>query len=94
MAVESMRDFLAQDHAALLRAIPDIPLRLMNAVHSDEQSADFDRFHPDCAVTPFEGAGHFVMLERPEVFNTALRTMLSDVHAHSLSQSTTQGALT
>ncbi|GFE67069.1 alpha/beta fold hydrolase [Litoreibacter roseus] len=86
-AVEGLRDFLAQDHAKLLDAIRDIPVLLMNGAPPAPSADFFDAFHPDCKLVEFEGAGHFVMLERVEDFNRCLREELPKMFSAHLNES-------
>lgn len=87
-AVESLRDFLAQDHAKLLDAIRDIPVLLMNGAPPAPSPDFFDAFHPDCQLVEFKGAGHFVLLERVDDFNRCLSAELPKMFRAHLNENT------
>lgn len=89
-AVESLRDFLAQDHAQLLNDIRDIPVLLLNGAPPAPSADFFDAFHPACTLVEFDGVGHFVMLERVQDFNRVLSARLPDMSAAHLGNASAQ----
>jgi pimeloyl-ACP methyl ester carboxylesterase len=77
-----MRQYMEYDQAAALAAAT-VPVRSVNA---DMWPSDVEanrRHHEDYDAVIVEGVGHFLMMERPEVFNPVLADTLMEV-AHSI----------
>ena len=65
------------DFDARLQEIKNTPLHLINSDYQETSEAALRVSHPGAQVVYIEKAGHFLMLERPEVFNSALRELLA-----------------
>ena len=78
-AIELMTDFPAVRPAALLERA-GVPVRSLNAapdaVSRSPTAVETNRRHGDFEVVLLDGAGHYPMLEIPEVFEAELRGVL------------------
>jgi len=83
-AIELMKDFLPLDLPALMSSV-EVPVRAVNAapipgrsygtqIEANRQYCDFD-------AVLVEGVGHFLQLERPAEFNSALAGVLDELTA-------------
>jgi pimeloyl-ACP methyl ester carboxylesterase len=72
-AIQGLNDWDSAAAFAGLRA----PVLLLNAAATPTNRAALERRSPGARVRTFEGVGHFLMMEQPQVFNVALLEELS-----------------
>jgi pimeloyl-ACP methyl ester carboxylesterase len=77
VAVALLRDFPNLRLAELLNAA-DAPVRCINA-GTNPTATEINRRYGDFEAVILPGAGHFLMLERPAEFNTALSAVLESL---------------
>ncbi len=84
--------------AALMRAFADFdpkkafaaykgPIRCINAATPTTRVETNRKYNDNFDVTLIDHSGHFVMLERPEAFNAALREMLAELDQAAAAES-------
>jgi len=82
VATELMEDFLPLDLPALMSSVK-VPVRAINAAPVAGRfygtEVEINRRYSDFDAMLVEGVGHFLQLERPDEFNTALRQTLAQL---------------
>ena len=85
-AVALMRCYPALDLPGLLKGA-GVPVRAINSAAESpngfEPSVENNRKHGDFEAVLMEGVGHFLMLEKPEVFNAHLRAILETLEGET-----------
>ena len=79
VATAARRSLNTYDSVESIRSIDDIPLVLINSDYRPTNEAALRGAHPAGSVVTISKSGHFVMLERPEQFNSELSTILRDL---------------
>ncbi len=75
VAIPALRSLLRYDESAALAAL-DPPLAVINADLQPTDVAALRRARPGFDVVIVPGAGHFLMMERPDEFAAALRRLI------------------
>jgi pimeloyl-ACP methyl ester carboxylesterase len=74
------RQFFTYDGASALAAV-EVPVRYINATGFPTRPEINMKYQPDFSGVIVEDVGHFLMMERPDVFNELLRQVVSNFGA-------------
>jgi pimeloyl-ACP methyl ester carboxylesterase len=72
VAIPALEALLAMDYRKAVADL-DVPIVAINADPPPTDEAAIRRVEPRFRVVPVPGVGHFLMMEKPDFFNTALR---------------------
>jgi len=78
IAVASIRDFLKFDKAANFDKI-NVPIRFINSDKYPTNTEAAMRHIKDFDLKIIKGVGHFLMLEKPEEFNSVLKETIEEL---------------
>ncbi len=82
VAVALMRDFVGFDPVPLVEGV-EVPIRAINAAPTAEggqvTAVETNREHCDFDAVLVEGVGHFLQLEKPDVVNQHLRSLVQEI---------------
>ena len=82
IGITIMRQFIDYDMGAALAAV-DVPIRYINAGLYPTNTEANQRYHPDFSGVVVQDVGHFLMMEKPEVFNTLLGQMIANLDSRA-----------
>lgn len=71
VAIPALEHLLALDYGPVLADL-DVPIVAINAADSPTDEAAIRRLEPRFRVVPMDGVGHFLMMEKPALFNAML----------------------
>ena len=80
IGIALLRGYIENDAAATFTAVPAaIPIRCINSTMYATNVEGNRAYHEDFEVITMEGVGHFLMIERPEEFNTHLAQVVAAI---------------
>jgi len=82
IGITIMRQFIDYDMGAALAAV-DVPIRYINAGLYPTNTEANQRYNPDFSGVVVQDVGHFLMMEKPEVFNTLLGQMIANLDSRA-----------
>jgi pimeloyl-ACP methyl ester carboxylesterase len=78
IAIELLREFFNYELGPALAAV-DVPVRYINATRYPTNPEVNMKYQPDFSGVIVQDVGHFLMMERPEVFNELLRQVVAEL---------------
>jgi pimeloyl-ACP methyl ester carboxylesterase len=78
MSIALLRQFVAYEMGPALAAI-NVPVRYINADSYPTNPEVNMKYQPDFSGVVVQDVGHFLMMEKPEVFNVLLRETIANL---------------
>ena len=80
IGIALMRRFIDYDAAAAFAAVPAaIPIRCINSTMNATNVENNRAYHEDFEMVEMDGVSHFLMIERPQEFNTHLAQVVAAI---------------